>query len=381
MGRAFEYRKAAKFARWDRMAKQFSRIGKEIAMAVKDGGPDPDNNPALKRAIQNAKGVNMPKDNVERAIKKASGADAEVYDIITFEGYAPHGIGIFVECTTNNNYRTVANIRAIFNKVVGKTGEIAFMFERKGVFSIEQNEINMDWDEFELEMIDAGVDDIEKEKDLVIIYSDFENFGSVSHKLDEMKINVQNALQYSNLSKKESYLLALAVAANEKNATLQEAFSRLAEQENATKAELAEIYSCVSLLNVNNACQTCHQQSENELIDRVHTIQDRTYEMRNRAIDATLQLTRAIAAAVQADSTAAGIQQARDYQRRAQFYADFVEAENSMGFHADQEAMRILAMSIDYARLGQMALRGEPLPEGPTELIPPVQTVTPASME
>lgn len=196
MGRAFEYRKAAKFARWDRMAKQFSRIGKEIAMAVKDGGPDPDNNPALKRAIQNAKGVNMPKDNVERAIKKASGADAEVYDIITFEGYAPHGIGIFVECTTNNNYRTVANIRAIFNKVggnLGKTGEIAFMFERKGVFSIEQNEINMDWDEFELEMIDAGVDDIEKEKDLVIIYSDFENFGSVSHKLDEMKINVQNA--------------------------------------------------------------------------------------------------------------------------------------------------------------------------------------------
>ena len=196
MGRAFEYRKAAKFARWDRMAKQFSRIGKEIAMAVIDGGLDTDNNPAFKRAINNANGENMPKDHVERAIKKASGADAEVYDIITFEGYAPHGIGIFVECTTNNNYRTVANIRAIFNKVggnLGKTGEIAFMFERKGVFSIEQNEINMDWDEFELEMIDAGVDDIEQEKDLVIIYSDFENFGSVSHKLDEMKINVQNA--------------------------------------------------------------------------------------------------------------------------------------------------------------------------------------------
>ncbi len=196
MGRAFEYRKAAKFARWDRMAKQFSRIGKEINMAVKEGGPDPESNPALRRAIQNAKGVNMPKDNVERAIKKASGADAEVYDIITFEGYAPHGIGIFVECTTNNNNRTVANVRAIFNKVggnLGKTGEIAFLFDRKGVFTIEEDKITMDWDDFELEMIDAGADDIEKEEGLVTVYSNFEDFGKVSHKLDDLKIDVQNA--------------------------------------------------------------------------------------------------------------------------------------------------------------------------------------------
>ncbi|MDG4949561.1 YebC/PmpR family DNA-binding transcriptional regulator [Weeksellaceae bacterium KMM 9724] len=196
MGRAFEYRKAAKFARWDRMAKQFSRIGKEINMAVKEGGPDPESNPALRRAIQNAKGVNMPKDNVERAIKKASGADAEVYDIITFEGYAPHGIGIFVECTTNNNNRTVANVRAIFNKVggnLGKTGEIAFLFDRKGVFTIEEDKINMDWDDFELEMIDVGADDIEKEEGLVTVYSNFEDFGNVSHKLDDLKIDVQNA--------------------------------------------------------------------------------------------------------------------------------------------------------------------------------------------
>lgn len=196
MGRAFEYRKAAKFARWDRMAKQFSRIGKEIAMAVKEGGPDPESNPALRRAMQNAKGVNMPKDNVERAIKKASGADAEVYDIITFEGYAPHGIGIFVECTTNNNNRTVANVRAIFNKVggnLGKTGEIAFMFNRKGVFTIELDKITMEWDDFELEMIDAGADDIEKEDELVTVYSNFEDFGNVSHKLDDLKIDVQNA--------------------------------------------------------------------------------------------------------------------------------------------------------------------------------------------
>uniref|UniRef100_UPI0039A40650 YebC/PmpR family DNA-binding transcriptional regulator n=1 Tax=Ornithobacterium rhinotracheale TaxID=28251 RepID=UPI0039A40650 len=196
MGRAFEYRKAAKFARWDRMAKQFSRIGKEIAMAVKDGGPDPESNHALRRAIQNAKGVNMPKENVERAIKKASGADAEVYDEITFEGYAPHGIGIFVECTTNNNNRTVANVRAIFNKVggsLGKNGELAFMFDRKGVFTIEKSEVKMDLEELELELIDAGADEFEQEGEVLFIYSEFENFGKLSHKLDEMGIEVKNA--------------------------------------------------------------------------------------------------------------------------------------------------------------------------------------------
>ncbi len=196
MGRAFEYRKAAKFARWDRMAKQFSRIGKEIAMAVKEGGPDPDTNHALRRAIQNAKGVNMPKDNVERAIKKASGANAEVYDEITFEGYAPNGIGIFIECTTNNNNRTVANVRAIFNKVggsLGKNGELAFMFDRKGVFTIEKENIKMDWDEFELEMIDAGAEEIEVEDNLVSVISDYEDFGKVSQKLDDLGIEVKNA--------------------------------------------------------------------------------------------------------------------------------------------------------------------------------------------
>ena len=196
MGSAFEYRKAAKFARWDRMAKQFARIGKEIAMAVKDGGPDPDSNLALRRAILNAKGVNMPKENVERAIKKASGSDAEVYDEITFEGYAPHGIGIFVECTTNNNNRTVANVRAIFNKVggnLGTKGELAFMFDRKGVFTIEAEQIKLDFEDFELEMIDAGAEDIEREEDLITVYSGFEDFGSVSHKLDELGIEAKNA--------------------------------------------------------------------------------------------------------------------------------------------------------------------------------------------
>ncbi|SZD71751.1 Probable transcriptional regulatory protein HP_0162 [Candidatus Ornithobacterium hominis] len=196
MGRAFEYRKAAKFARWDKMAKQFNRIGKEITMAVKEGGPDPDTNHALRRAIDNAKGVNMPKDNVERAIKKASGADAEVYDEITFEGYAPHGIGIFVECTTNNNNRTVANVRAIFNKVggnLGKNGELAFMFDRKGVFTIEKSQLKTDIENLELELIDYGAEDFEIDEDFVYITSEFESFGAVSQKLDEMKISVKNA--------------------------------------------------------------------------------------------------------------------------------------------------------------------------------------------
>lgn len=196
MGRAFEYRKASKFARWDRMAKQFSRISKEIAMAVKEGGNNPDNNLALRRAIQNAKGVNMPKDNVDRAIKKASGADADNWEEITFEGYAPHGIGIFVECTTNNNNRTVANVRAIFNKVggsLGKNGELTFAFDRKGVFTIDKNQITMPWDDFELEMIDAGADDFEHNQEELTIYTALEEFGNMSAKLDKLTIEVKNA--------------------------------------------------------------------------------------------------------------------------------------------------------------------------------------------
>lgn len=196
MGRAFEYRKAAKFARWDRMAKQFSRIGKEIAIAVKSGGPDPEANPALRRAVQNAKGVNMPKDNVERAIKKASGADAEQYEEVTYEGYAPGGIAIFVECATNNTTRTVANVRAIFNKFdgnLGKNGELAFIFDRKGIFTFDLSSISLDWDSFELEMIDGGAEEIEKDEDEVIVTTAFEDFGTMSHKLEELGLEAKNA--------------------------------------------------------------------------------------------------------------------------------------------------------------------------------------------
>lgn len=196
MGRAFEYRKASKMARWDRMAKTFSKIGKDIAIAVKAGGPDPESNPALRRCIQNAKGANMPKDNVERAIKKASGADAENFDEVNYEGYGQGGVAFFVECTTNNPTRTVANVRAVFNKFdgnLGKNGELAFLFDRKGIFTIEKSKINMPWDDFEMEMIDGGAEEIDADDEEVIITTAFEDFGSLSHKLDEINIEVKSA--------------------------------------------------------------------------------------------------------------------------------------------------------------------------------------------
>lgn len=196
MGRAFEYRKATKMARWDKMAKTFSKIGKDIALAVKAGGPDQDSNPALRRCIQNAKGANMPKDNVERAIKKASGADAEQYEEITYEGYGLGGVAFFVECTTNNPTRTVANVRAIFNKFdgsLGKNGELAFIFDRKGIFSIDKSSIKMDWDDFEMEMIDGGAEEVESDDDEVMITTAFEDFGTLSHKLEELGLEAKSA--------------------------------------------------------------------------------------------------------------------------------------------------------------------------------------------
>jgi YebC/PmpR family DNA-binding regulatory protein len=193
MGRAFEYRKASKMARWDKMAKAFSKIGKDIALAVKAGGPDPEANPSLRRCIQNAKGANMPKDNVERAIKKASGAEAENYEEITYEGYGQGGVAFFVDCTTNNPTRTVANVRAIFNKFdgnLGKNGELAFIFDRKGIFSLDKTVVEMEWDEFEMEMIDAGAEDIDFDDNEILITTAFEDFGSMSHKLDDLKLDV-----------------------------------------------------------------------------------------------------------------------------------------------------------------------------------------------
>ncbi len=196
MGRAFEYRKASKFARWDKMAKQFSRVGKEIAMAIKEGGPNPDANLALRRAMQNAKGVNMPKDIVERAIKKASGEGAESYEEVTYEGYGKGGVSFFIECTTNNTTRTVANVRAIFNKFEGtlaKNGVLNFIFDRKGIFTIENSFVKISKEDFELEMIDAGAEDIDFDDEEILITTAFEDFGSMQSKLEGLGIEAKSS--------------------------------------------------------------------------------------------------------------------------------------------------------------------------------------------
>jgi YebC/PmpR family DNA-binding regulatory protein len=173
--------------------KLFSRIVKEIHMAVKEGGAVAENNPRLRLAIQNAKGANMPKDNVERAINKASNEGASLQEV-TFEGYAPGGVAIFIECLTDNNTRTVASIRSIFNKrggSLGTNGSLAFIFERKGVFTVPKSDL--DPDSFELEIIDAGVEDIELTDDVFIITCAVEDFGRVQKKLDEMNVHIENA--------------------------------------------------------------------------------------------------------------------------------------------------------------------------------------------
>lgn len=178
-------------------AKQFTKAIKEINIAIKEGGgPDPEANPTLRNAIANAKGLNMPKDNIQRAIKKASGADADSYEEVSFEGYGPHGIAFFVECTTDNINRTVANIRTIFSKgngSLGKNGSLEFLFDRKGVFTIEQANIKTDLDELELELIESGLDAMESDDEFVTIYTDFNDFGMMQQALEERNIEVKNS--------------------------------------------------------------------------------------------------------------------------------------------------------------------------------------------
>ncbi|WP_372646062.1 YebC/PmpR family DNA-binding transcriptional regulator [Ancylomarina sp.] len=189
MGRAFEFRKARKFKRWDKMAKAFTRIGKEIVMAIKEGGPDPVTNSRLRAVIQNAKAVNMPKDNVERAIKKATSKDQKDYKEIIYEGYAPHGIAVLVETATDNHLRTVANVRSYFTKTkgsLGTAGSVEFMFEHKCHFKIENT--GQDLEELELEVIDLGVEDVFAEEDGIMLYASFEDFGRVQAYLEENDI-------------------------------------------------------------------------------------------------------------------------------------------------------------------------------------------------
>lgn len=190
MGRIFEVRKATMFARYDRMAKQFSRIGKEIAIAVKKGGPDPETNPQLRRVIQNGKAVNMPKDRIEAAIKNALGKDTSNYDEVIYEGYAPHGIAVLVVTATDNTTRTVANVRSHFNKgggALGNSGSVGFLFKHMGVFKLNSEGIDME--EMELELIDAGLEEIGEDSDgNVIIRCAFNDFGMLQKALEEKNI-------------------------------------------------------------------------------------------------------------------------------------------------------------------------------------------------
>ncbi|MCM4157395.1 YebC/PmpR family DNA-binding transcriptional regulator [Gramella sp. AN32] len=191
MGRAFEFRKARKMKRWSAMSKAFTRIGKDIVMAVKEGGPDPDANSKLRAVIQNAKSVNMPKDNIERAIKRASDKSQGDYKVVLFEGYAPHGIAVLVETATDNNNRTVANIRSHFNKCdgnLGTSGSVEFMFDHTCNFTISNE--GQDPEELELELIDFGAEEVFEDEDGIHIYAPFENFGSIQKELENRNIEI-----------------------------------------------------------------------------------------------------------------------------------------------------------------------------------------------
>lgn len=194
MGRIFETRKATMFARWDKMSKAFTRVGKEIAIAVKAGGPNPDSNPALRRAVQNARNVNMPKDRVESAIKRAAGQGADAYEEIVYEGYAPHGVAIMVETATDNPTRTVANVRSRFTKGggnMGSSGSVAFMFKRMGVFRLKP--AGIDPEDLELFLIDFGLEEMgesmsEEGEPQLVLRCAFNDFGTLEKGLEERGI-------------------------------------------------------------------------------------------------------------------------------------------------------------------------------------------------
>jgi YebC/PmpR family DNA-binding regulatory protein len=196
MGRAFEFRKARKMKRWSKMAKTFTRIGKDIVMAVKDGGPDPDTNSRLRQIMQNAKAANMPKDNVLRAIKKASSKDTANYEEMSLEGYAVHGVAVFVDCASNNNNRTVADVRSYFSKcdgAMGTNGSLEFIFDRKGVFTLDPENVSMEVDELEMELIDGGLEELEVDEEAVTIYCEYADFNNMQTKLEELNIEIKNS--------------------------------------------------------------------------------------------------------------------------------------------------------------------------------------------
>ncbi|SNS12261.1 DNA-binding regulatory protein, YebC/PmpR family [Belliella buryatensis] len=194
MGRAFEFRKERKFKRWSKMSKVFTRLGKEIVMAVKAGGPDPANNTKLRTIIQNAKGAAMPKDRIEAAIKRASNKDEKDYEEVLYEGYGPHGVAVIIETSTDNTNRTVANVRSYFSKCNGSlstSGSVSFMFNKKAVFRFLQGEYDIE--ELELELIDFGLDEVAENEGEIFVYTAFEDFGNMQKALEERNIDIINA--------------------------------------------------------------------------------------------------------------------------------------------------------------------------------------------
>ena len=195
MGRAFEYRKARKMKRWGNMARVFTKLGKEITIATKDGGPDPEINPRLRVLIQQSKKENMPKENVERAIKKATDKDYTDLKEVLFEGYGPYGVAIVVETATDNNTRTVANVRSYFNKhggSLGTSGSLSFLFDHKCVFKIEPKE-GVSIEDLELELIDYGVDEIENDDDGIVLYGEFKSYSDIQHYLEDNGYEIHSA--------------------------------------------------------------------------------------------------------------------------------------------------------------------------------------------
>jgi len=233
MGRAFEFRKARKMKRWSAMAKTFTRIGKDIVMAIKEGGPSPESNSKLRAVIQNAKAANMPKENIERAIKKASEKTSENYKEILFEGYGPFGIAIIVETTSDNNNRTVANVRSYFNKYegsLGTAGSVEFMFDRVCNFKVKTD---LDIEELELDLIDFGIDEVIVEENDILIYSSFENYGIIQKELEFRKVDIISSeferipKQFKTLSEEKKDKINILIEKIEEDDDVQNVFHNM----------------------------------------------------------------------------------------------------------------------------------------------------------
>ena len=245
MGRAFEFRKARKMKRWSKMAKTFTRIGKDIVIAVKDGGASPETNSRLRQIMQNAKAANMPKDNVLRAIKKASSKDTANYEEISLEGYAVNGIAVFVDCATNNNNRTVADVRSYFSKcdgALGTNGSLEFIFNRKGVFTIEKEKITSSLEDLEMDLIDGGLEELEIDEEAITVYCDFTDFSNMQNKIEDLGIEIQNSelqripITTKNISASEAEKVIKLLDLLEENDDVQQVFHNMILSEEILEA-------------------------------------------------------------------------------------------------------------------------------------------------